>query len=113
VPQDCAKTPRIVQADCDAIETPLYMIVLAQKFTRLDMAQRSGHAQMHKQGTVFETQQQVFSPPLAGQQLFALQNEIELGRNRPAHPRFVHVDRKQPLAGNDHVQAAAGGFNFR
>ncbi len=68
---------------------------------------------MHKQGAVFETQQQIFAPPLAGQQLFALQNEIELGRNRPAHPCFVHVDGEQPLAGNDHVQAAAGGFNFR
>ena len=101
-----AKHRSVVERDVDVI------VQRARRGTAPD-AQRARHAEMHEQRAVARVEQQVLAPALDAVDHRAFESLREIGGNRPAQPRVVHVDSHD--APSDHVRryTAPGRFDFR
>src|SRR6266851_9194803 len=112
VPQHQAEAARIAQAQRDAAENEVHMIVLERKGPRVDQPQAPRHAQVHDERAGVALEQQILSAPLQALHPPSDEDARELARHALAQIGIAHYDARDRLAEHERLDAAAGDLDF-
>ncbi len=112
VPQDHAEAARVAQAQRDAAENEIHMIVLAGERSRVDHTQAPRHAQVHDERAGVALEQQILSTPHQTFHPLTDQDAGEFARYALTQIGIAHSDARNRLAEHERLDAAAGDLDF-
>src|SRR6266851_10266990 len=112
VPQHQAEAARIAQAQRDAAENEVHVIVLAWEGSRVDQPQAPRHAQVHHERAGVAFEQQILSTPHQAFHLLADEDASEVARNALTQIGIAYGDARNRLTEHERLDAPAGDLDF-
>ena len=112
-PQHRAEAPGIVVAERSAvIENNVDVVVRASRWGVLERPQATGHAEVDQQRFGAQPEEQVLASAVDTVDPTPAQTRSEIGRNRPAEPPVVYMQRRDMSTGDEGRNATACRFDF-